>query len=302
MARLTYTAVFGFLLLHDLGCSWPFHRSQPSNGSFATAPSSNLPPLLIGPEATGHVAPTELPPKQASVACLKTAQELDQNGKFPEAILLYEKARQQDPSLASATSRRLAVLYDLTGQFEKASGEYDALLKQSPKDAHLLNDLGYSYYSRGQFAQAERTLTEATQIDPKNKQIWLNLGLAITSQGRIDDGLNVFRRVCTEGEARSNVGFLLAAQGKTSEAIAQYRQALELEPGLQQARLALERLENPRPKKSPESHTDRSLVRAGSKDRRACAEDVPTIFELEERINKQQGESSGSLPPLTIPE
>jgi tetratricopeptide (TPR) repeat protein len=247
--------------------------------------------MLIGPDAGGHTAPTELPPKEAAVACLAAAQELDKNGKVAEAVMLYEKARQQDPKVAAGVGRRLAVLHDLAGEFAKASAEYEPLLKATPRDPQLLNDVGYSYYCRGDFARAAEHLTQATSIDPSLKRAWLNLGLAVAAQGKLDEAFTAFQKAGSEAEARTNLAFALTAQGKTQEAVEQYNRALQLEPGLTQARAALDRLTNPKPKDG--GTTDRNVIRADVRNRRgpARSEDVPNIYEIEERLKREDAEA-----------
>ncbi len=54
---------------------------------------------LDATSATSKPADQELPPKQAAQLCLATAQEMQKNGRVEQAIYLYEKARQDDPTL-----------------------------------------------------------------------------------------------------------------------------------------------------------------------------------------------------------
>ncbi|WP_162660868.1 tetratricopeptide repeat protein [Tuwongella immobilis] len=173
---------------------------------------------------------------------LAMAESLEREGKELEAAAYYEQARTQSPDYADRASRRLAVLYDQLDEQAKAMGEYQALLQKYPKDSALLNDLGYSYYNRGQWSEAESYLRRAVQADPKNKRAALNLGLTMAQQGQVEEALHWFTQSVTPAEAQANLGFVLAAQGKRDEAIAAYRQALQLEPALTLARQALDRL------------------------------------------------------------
>jgi tetratricopeptide (TPR) repeat protein len=289
MARIAVFAV-ACATLAGGGCTWMTNWKAKEQGSpvgitpvAGTGGGVSGGPPLIGPDAGGHTPQTELAPKDAAVACLAAAQDLDRGGKVTEAIYLYEKARGQDPKANAVATRRLAVLYDLAGDFDKASAEYATLIQANPKDAQLLNDLGYSHYSRGDWARAEQYLTQATALDPSLKRGWINLGLVLAATDRPDAALAAFTRAGTEAEARSNMGFALAAQGKTQEAVEQYRTALKLQPGLGVAQRGLDVLMNP-PKPA-----DKNVMQAGGKPRPATAEDVPTIFELEERIKKAEG-------------
>ncbi len=200
--------------------------------------------LLIGPEAAAQAPPpAELPAKETARIAFRTAQEFEKNGRIPEAIQFYEKARAHDPTLARAAGRRLAVLYDLSGEFGKADAEYAELLPHAPKDPDLLNDLGYSYYCRGQWSLAEQYLAQAVQLQPQHKKAWVNLGLARAQQGKWEESLAAFQQAVRPAEAYCNLAFVLAAQGRTAEAVAHYRRALELDPSLRLAQAALAKLE-----------------------------------------------------------
>ncbi|MDW8242886.1 MAG: tetratricopeptide repeat protein [Thermogemmata sp.] len=203
----------------------------------------NPPTLLIGPEAAAQAPPPpELPPAEVARLALRTAQEFEKNGRIPEAIQFYEKARAHDPGLRLVAGRRLAVLYDLSGQFAQADAQYGELLRAFPKDADLLNDIGYSHYCRGQWSTAEQHLLRAVQLQPQHKKAWVNLGMARAQQGRIEESLQAFQQAVSPAEAHCNVAFVLAAQGKHTEALRHYQQALQLNPGLTLAQAALSRL------------------------------------------------------------
>jgi tetratricopeptide (TPR) repeat protein len=197
----------------------------------------------------------ELPAAESAPLVLTMAEELDKAGKEAEAIPYYEQARALNPALGDRAARRLAVLYDRLDHQAQAMTEFRELLKKHPKDAGLLNDIGYSYYNRGEWAEAESHLRKAVAADKNLKRAWVNLGLALAQQGRYDEGLAAFGKAVTPAEARANLGFVLAAQGKRDEAKDAYRQALALEPTLKVAQAALAKLEAPPTPKAAESTT-----------------------------------------------
>lgn len=286
MARFALALVLAAALT-STGCLGLFGNKTPPPAP-TTATGGTPTGLLIGPEHAAKAPATELPPKEAAVACLAAADEVAQKGKGPDAvkqaISLYEKARSLDPAASAGVGRRLAVLYDMVGDFSKAQAEYDPLLKATPNDPKLLNDIGYSYYCRGDLLTAEQFLRKAVQLDAALKPAWLNLGLVVGAAGRADEAFAAFQKGGTAGEAHANMGFVLAASGKTAEAKAEYRKALAVEPGLSTARTALERLENP-PKVDP------NVIQTGGtgKPKRMTAADVPNIHELEQRLQQAEG-------------
>ncbi len=204
-------------------------------------------------EATGSNA-VELPPREGARACLAVATAFERESKEKEAAIQYERARALDPGLK--VSRQLAVLYDKIGEPQRAQREFETALVQSPKDAELLNSFGYFCYNCGKLDVAEARLREALAINPKYQRAWNNLALVLGQQQRYDECLEAFRKVVSEADAHSNLAFLLTTQGKVAQAKEAYRHALQLEPNLLRARLALEKLEHPGSKAPPASTTE----------------------------------------------
>ena len=276
--------LFALALLGAVGCK--------SAGKVGEIPSGEAPsPLLIGPEATSKAPPAvELPAKDSAKLCIRTAQYYEKEGRVEDAIALYEKARLSDPALARQASRRLAVLYDKFGDFTKSAAEYEAQLKITPNDVELLIDYGYSHYCRGDWANAEAALLKAVQADPNQKKAWVNLGLAQAQLAKWDESFQSFCRAVRPADAHSNLGFVLASQGKTAEAKEQYRLALSLDPSLRVAQIGLGTLEKPQ-------GTNPDAVKAGEKpDLEAAAARVPSIAEIEARMK-----GPPSAEPVVVP-
>jgi tetratricopeptide (TPR) repeat protein len=227
-----------------------------SNTSPNQASDSGVRPQVSGgngnANANASSAPTqqELPGKPAGALLFAMAEGLEKGGKDVEAIAYYERAREADPKLAERASRRLAVLYDKADDQSRAMNEFQELLKKKPRDASLLNDVGYSYYNRGQWAAAENSLRAAVAIDKNFKPAWVNLGLALAQQGKQVDALEAFGHAVSNAEAYANLGFVFAVQGKKEEALTVYRRSLELEPTLKISQAAIARLERSEPLQS----------------------------------------------------
>lgn len=183
----------------------------------------------------------DLPADESGRVCMAYAEELAKNGDEVQAILLYEKARKNDPK--SHVSRRLAVLYDRQGDFQKAQEEYHKALKQDPRDADLLNNMGYGYYSRGRWTEAELYLRQALAVKPKHPEATMNLGLCVGAQGRYAEALELFEKAATRAQARCNLAFVLTTQHKWPEAKRTYQAALQIDPDIPLARAALAKLD-----------------------------------------------------------
>lgn len=214
------------------------------NGCHTPAGQSSLVAPLTSTSTTSRAGNKEidLPSVETAKLCFATGESLEKGGKDSEAIGLYEKARTTDPRLAAEATRRLAVLYDRGGQFDKALDEYRRGLQENPRDAQMLNDLGYGYYCRGEWAAAETNLRKAVAINPKLGSAWNNLGMTLAQQGKYDESLNAFGNVVPKAQALCNLAFIQATQAKFDDAKQNYLMAIQLEPGLQIARIALQRM------------------------------------------------------------
>ena len=199
---------------------------------------------LAAPTSTINTTKVDKSPTETAKLCFATAQELDKAGKDAQAAGLYEKARQADRRLTIPVARRLAVVLDRQGQFDKARAEYDLILAKHPNDADTLNNLGYAYYSRGQWELAETHLRKALAADPKHKRARVNLGMTLAQRQDYQQSLDAFAQVVPLAQGHCNLAFILTTQGKFAEAKASYREALRLDPGLRLAQAALTKLEN----------------------------------------------------------
>lgn len=202
--------------------------------------------LPTGLEAAGGAKPESsetLPPKQAAEACLATAKELQAHGHAPEAIMLYERARQLNSH--EQVSRFLAVLYDQQGNDTRAVAEYRRALELAPHDADLLNDFGYYFYRRRDWRQAEEQFRKAIVQLPEHERAWVNLGLALGEQDRFHESFEAFSKVLGPAAAHSNVGVILAAHQRKSEAESEFKQAIAIQSDLPQPRAFLAHFEQP---------------------------------------------------------
>jgi Tfp pilus assembly protein PilF len=225
--RFLLLGLFGFISW--LGCASP---------GFSPLPTSSLANSSDSESAASRQPHGELPPKEAAQACLAAAEELQNSGHADQAIVLYEKARKNDPSL-KFVSHHLAVLYDAQGDSAHSLAEYNKALESDPKSPGLLSDFGYYYFERGNLPEAERSLRKALAIDPNHQKALCNLGLVLAGQGRFDESFEVFSKVVGPAAAHSNVGVLMAKQGRYDQARQAFHQALATDATLPQPKAFL---------------------------------------------------------------
>ncbi len=183
---------------------------------------------------------------------LDLARALEQQGEFEGAIMEYQKAidefqgrvsRWGDPKGRAKLHRRLASALDRLGRFPEAEKHYQTAQKLDPKNADIWNDAGYSYYLQGRLFDAEKTLRKATELDPTNPRIQTNLGLTLAAAGKTQAALEALTKASGPGAAHANLAYMLAALGKTEEARRHFQTALQIQPGLDNARNGLAKLD-----------------------------------------------------------
>lgn len=100
-------------------------------------------------------------------------------------------------------------------------------------------DLAQGLLRRRRFADAERALSTVLERRPDDPLALEWLALARTGQGKMDEAIDILRRVVTSGSGRAdaeyNLGRLLAARGRPAEAEEHLSRAVAARPNLQVA-------------------------------------------------------------------
>lgn len=169
------------------------------------------------------------------------ARRLEQRGKFEPAREIYSDLLLQHPQNPDI-QHRLAVVCTRLHRYGEAQSLYTRALKRDPKNATLLTDMGYFYYLRGDSVEAELILSQALHVRPDDLRATSNLALVVGRQGRVDECLKLLRQVHDEPNALSNLAYIHHLRGEEDLAKQRYREAVELEPNLNEASVALAEL------------------------------------------------------------
>jgi Tfp pilus assembly protein PilF len=239
---MTTANYFRFLLLAALG----FMTATGCTNSGLTPWRSPSPETSAESESAASAKlKEELPPKEAARACMVAAEQMQNSGHPDQAIPLYEKARRNDPDLKTV-AHHLAVLYDMQGDSSRSLAEYKLAIEVEPKNPDVFSDLGYYYFNRDNFNDAERELRKALELDPKHAKALNNLGMVLASEKRFDESFQVFSKAVGPAAAHSNVGVFMAKQGRIDEARKHFHEALALDSTLKQPQAFLDYLDRQR--------------------------------------------------------
>ena len=107
---------------------------------------------------------------------VKLGSEHFNRGEYGLAERYFRAAVEKSPGDIAAWVG-LAASYDRIGRFDLADRAYASAIKLAGETTDILNNQGYSYMLRGEFAKARSKLTQAYRRDPTNPTIINNLQL-----------------------------------------------------------------------------------------------------------------------------
>jgi Tfp pilus assembly protein PilF len=170
------------------------------------------------------------------------ARLCERRGENDEAERMYRvllKRAPQDPR----PHHRLGVLAVQKGRYAEAEEEFCTAKCCAPASAELLSDMGYCCYLQARFKPAEDLFRQALQAQPSDSatisRATNNLALVVGVQGRLDEALNLFKRVNNEAEAFANLAYVLAQSGQGARAEQMYLHALSLDNTMRAAAQAM---------------------------------------------------------------
>jgi Tfp pilus assembly protein PilF len=168
----------------------------------------------------------------------------ENDGNLDDAIKNYSDVLQKDGNRAEAC-HRIAILYDMKGQPEKSRSYYLQAIKKVPDNAELYCDFGYSCYLQRNWAEADKNLRKAIELNPELARAHVNLGMLLARTHRASAALNEFARAgLGEAAARSNLALADVQEERWMEAQEEYARALSADPNSKSAKMGLAALQS----------------------------------------------------------
>ena len=156
---------------------------------------------------------------------------LFQQGKSQDAIVALEKAVAADPKHAKSHNNLALAAIDV-GEFEMAEAHYRESLAIEPQPA-IYNDLGVVLERQGLGDEATRAYRQAIELDPKFASAHYNLASSLARGGQLAEAERHLRRaLAQQPDARTwtALGVVVWQRGRTDEAVALLRKAVEVDP------------------------------------------------------------------------
>jgi tetratricopeptide (TPR) repeat protein len=156
---------------------------------------------------------------------------------FREDILGYETVLRTTPYDA-ALHDDVALLYMAVGRYADAVAHFSRSAQLKPEaPAHF--NLGTALAAAGRIAEAMREYREALRLRPDYAFAENNLGALLLREGRLDEAAASFRRAIDTNpnyaEAHNNLAKVLAHSGRSADAVAHLDRALALAPDYAEA-------------------------------------------------------------------
>jgi len=180
--------------------------------------------------------------KQPNVDLYLAAAHVYERGDNPAgAIHQYHRALKTEPHHLQALLG-IAHVYDRQGKTEQATKFYHQAVEHHPESAAAHNDLGLCHARSGRFEQSAASLARAVELAPEKKLYANNIAKVLVELGRTDEALKYLARVHPPAVAHYNLGYVLQSRGRGEEAARHFARALQIDPGMQEAKAWLARL------------------------------------------------------------
>jgi tetratricopeptide (TPR) repeat protein len=172
------------------------------------------------------------------------AEAAASQGDLVEARHQLELVTRAAPSYATGHLKLADTLVTLK-DFDAAIAQYRAVLSLQPANARALAHLGLALASKGQTAAAIDALRRALELSPeyddaRRDLIGMLLGERMYAEAE-KQSRALLARWPGDAEAHNRLGVALASVGRTEEAVAEFREAVRLNPQGEEARNNLAR-------------------------------------------------------------
>ncbi|MCI0332787.1 MAG: tetratricopeptide repeat protein [Planctomycetes bacterium] len=240
----------------ETDATWPSAKIWPMRNPFKylTASISEMPIPLYGkrkastnpvmPAATEHgdsivpSAPTAVPTPQSFIS---TAQMCESRGDVAQARANYQQALNSWPGQVDVL-RAAARMEDRLGQLPVAECLYRQAVTSNPQHAGALNDLGLCLARQGKLDASVQFIEQAIQLQPA-KPLYRNNAATVLVEMRQDQrALAHLAAVHNAADANYNFGQLLVQRGRPVDATPYFQAAVEQNPQMQHAHVALAKL------------------------------------------------------------
>jgi putative PEP-CTERM system TPR-repeat lipoprotein len=181
-------------------------------------------------------------PERAKADYLKSGDAYFEQKKYAEAEVQYRNALQQDPKSGDAHFK-LAQTYEQLGDLRNAAREYIRAADALPGNVDAQVRAAVYLLVAEQFEDARARAQKALALDAKNLDAQIILGNSLAGLKDLDGALTVLENTAKLAPSSTgafvSIGALQLARGNHPEAEAAFRKAVETNPKMAAAHMAL---------------------------------------------------------------
>jgi tetratricopeptide (TPR) repeat protein len=156
---------------------------------------------------------------------------LFQDARPAEAVVEYERALEQDPDHVKSHNNLALALVEL-GRLEDAAKHFEKSVALEPR-AEIHSDLGFILARLGRPDEAFEHYEKALELDPACASAHFNMAVTFVQKGEFAAAESHYGEALKgrpTAETHNGLGYVLARQGRTDEAIAAYERAIAANP------------------------------------------------------------------------
>ncbi|HYC47593.1 MAG TPA: tetratricopeptide repeat protein [Burkholderiales bacterium] len=163
-------------------------------------------------------------------------------GDLERALDTYRRVLAVSPEHGPALNLAGTALLQ-AGRAAEAVAYLERAARRARNDANVLGNLGHAYLELKRHADAAATFRKASRIAPDAAQFGVGAAIALALDHKLAEAQALLARLCARHPREPlvwlNFGNVLRDQHRFEQAIGAYRSALELDPGMLDARIGI---------------------------------------------------------------
>jgi tetratricopeptide (TPR) repeat protein len=163
---------------------------------------------------------------------IATLQKAYQSGDFTKAISAYEEMIKKTPEDAEIHND-LGTMYLETKQLKESENCFRKAFDLSENGVSL-NNLGRVYLAKGEHTKAMEYFRKAHELDPTDAQPWYNISICYRESGKMEDAFNELNKFLDafpdHANGHSDLGIFLYDKGDIEGALTHYERSIQLAP------------------------------------------------------------------------
>ncbi len=180
--------------------------------------------------------------------------ELHEQGRFAEAVLLYQEVLHHIPDADLINYNLGLALYELK-RYSEAMAAFSLATRQNQNDPDYWFNLGLAARQAEKYGIAQDAYRRAFVLQPDNSDILYNIGCCYRAAGEVEQAEEAFEKTLVlrkdHSPALNNLAWCLHLAGKYEHAVTIYHRLLDLRPDHDAASYMLAALEGDNLKSPP---------------------------------------------------